>query len=100
MYRSSIQLFPVKTYVPQSETLNSLSAYHCGQGGGATCFISFPEYSGPAYAAEARAAIAQRARVSFFITWLSVTSCCEVVNKKCKNILLTLLRREISLNFP
>jgi hypothetical protein len=27
----------------QSETLNSLSAYHSGQGGGATCFISLPE---------------------------------------------------------
>src|SRR6267143_4210195 len=100
MYRSSTQSCPTKAYVPQSETLNSLSAYHCGQGGGATCFISFPEYSGPAYAAEARAAIAQKATVSFFITWLSVTSSGEVVNRKCKNILLILLRREIYLNFP
>src|SRR5216110_536344 len=74
MYRSSIQLFPVKTYVPQSETLNSLSAYHSGQGGGATCFISFPEYSVPAKAAEAITPIPNRHDTNFFIYfsfWLS-----------------------------
>src|SRR5881227_2029159 len=67
MYRSSIQLFPVKTYVPQSETLNSLSAYHSGQGGGATCFISFPEYSVPAKAAEAITPATNRHNSNFFI---------------------------------
>src|SRR2546430_2884053 len=74
MYRSSIQLFPVKTYVPQSETLNSLSAYHSGQGGGATCFISFPEYSVPAKAAEAITPATNRHNSNFFIYfsfWLS-----------------------------
>src|SRR5438093_9346710 len=74
MYRSSIQLFPVKTYVPQSETLNSLSAYHSGQGGGATCFISFPEYSVPAKAAEVSAPAPNRHNSNFFIYfsfWLS-----------------------------
>src|SRR6266404_9714255 len=74
MYRSSIQLFPVKTYVPQSETLNSLSAYHWGHGGGATCFISFPEYSVPAKAAEASAPAPNRHNSNFFIYfsfWLS-----------------------------
>src|SRR5438094_10491916 len=74
MYRSSIQLLPVKTYVPQSERLNSLSAYHSGQGGGATCFISFPEYSVPASAAEASAPDPNRHNSNFFIyfsLWLS-----------------------------
>src|SRR5213078_1631070 len=75
MYRSSAQLFPVKNYVPQSETLNSLSAYHSGHGGGAaTCFISFPEYSVPAKAAEAITPIPNRHDTNFFIYfsfWLS-----------------------------
>src|SRR4029077_19097572 len=74
MYRSSTQSCPTKAYVPQSETLNSLSAYHSGQGGGATCFISFPEYSVPANAAEASAPAASRHNSNFFIYfsfWLS-----------------------------
>src|SRR6516164_3914229 len=74
MYRSSTQSCPTKAYVPQSETLNSLSAYHSGQGGGATCFISFPEYSVPANAAEASAPAPNRHNSNFFIYfsfWLS-----------------------------
>src|SRR5437867_10071090 len=67
MYRSSTQSCPTKAYVPQSETLNSLSAYHSGQGGGATCFISFPEYSVPANAAEASARAPNRHNSNFFI---------------------------------
>src|ERR1051326_6575814 len=47
--------------------LNSLSAYHSGQGGGATCFISFPEYSVPAKAAEPTRAVPSRHNSSFFI---------------------------------
>src|SRR5881397_964210 len=74
MYLSSTQSCPTKTYVPQSETLNSLSAYHSGQGGGATCFISFPEYSVPAKAAEVSAPAPNRHNSNFFIYfsfWLS-----------------------------
>src|SRR6266566_6317879 len=71
-YRSFSQLFPANTYVPQRLTLNSLSAYHSGQGGGtATCFISFPEYvSVPAKATEVTAATPNRANISFFILFL------------------------------
>src|SRR6266700_4631132 len=74
MYRSSAQSCPTKAYVPQSETLNSLSAYHSGQGGGATCFISFPEYSVPAKAAEAITPSPNRHDTNLFIYfsfWLS-----------------------------
>src|SRR6266496_4040574 len=81
MYRSSTQSCPTKAYVPQSETLNSLSAYHSGQGGGATCFISFPEYSVPANAAEASAPAPNRHNSNFFIYfsfWLS--SACNTPN--------------------
>src|SRR6266699_4514946 len=77
MYRSSTQSCPTKAYVPQSETLNSLSAYHSGQGGGATCFISFPEYSTPAKAAEAIIPDPNRHNTNFFIYfsfWLSFPS--------------------------
>src|SRR4029077_4242676 len=77
MYRSSTQSCPTKAYVPQSETLNSLSAYHSGQGGGATCFISFPEYSVPAKAAEAITPNPNRHDTNFFIYfsfWLSSPS--------------------------
>src|SRR6266516_3495245 len=77
MYVSFSHLLPVKTYVPQSETLNSLSAYHSGQGGGATCFISFPEYSTPAKAAEAIIPDPNRHNTNFFIYfsfWLSFSS--------------------------
>src|SRR5262245_41740776 len=54
--------------------LNSLSAYHSGQGGGATCFISLPEYPTPAKAAEVTRAVPSRHNSSFFIDfsfWLS-----------------------------
>src|SRR5881296_1068109 len=74
MYLSSTQSCPTKTYVPQRLTLNSLSAYHSGQGGGATCFISFPEYSVPAKAAEAITPSPNRHDTNFFIYfsfWLS-----------------------------
>src|SRR5436309_12378513 len=74
MYRSSIQLFPVNTYVPQRLTLNSLSAYHSGQGGGATCFISLPEYSVPPKAAEVITPSRNRHDTNLFIYfsfWLS-----------------------------
>src|SRR6266478_7601477 len=76
-YRSFSQLFPANTYVPQRLTLNSRSAYHSGQGGGAaTCFISFPEYvSVPAKATGAIAAMANRPNMNFFIYfsfWLSL----------------------------
>src|SRR5215208_791055 len=67
MYRSSIQLVPVKTYVPQSDTLISLSAYHSGQGGGATCLISLPEYPTPAKAAETTKLSPSRHNSSLFI---------------------------------
>src|SRR6266480_4144599 len=70
-YRSFSQLFPANTYVPQRLTLNSLSAYHSGQGGGAaTCFISFPEYSVPAKAAEAMAPHPNRHSINLFILFL------------------------------
>src|SRR5437773_9302249 len=74
MYLSSTQSCPTKTYVPQSETLNSLSAYHSGQGGGATCFISFPEYSVPAKVPEVTTPAPNRHNSNFFIYfsfWLS-----------------------------
>src|SRR5881396_1184422 len=74
MYLSSTQSCPTKTYVPQRLTLNSLSAYHSGQGGGATCFISFPEYSVPAKAAEVITPSPNRHDTNLFIYfsfWLS-----------------------------
>src|SRR5207244_7697641 len=74
MYRSLAHSVPVKMYVPQRLTLNSLSAYHSGQGGGATCFISFPEYSVPAKAAEAIAPSPNRHNTNpfiYFSFWLN-----------------------------
>ncbi len=47
-------------------TFHSLSAYHSGQGGTATRFISLPEYSEPAKATEAIAAMEKKLNVSFF----------------------------------
>src|SRR6266516_1802002 len=94
-YRSSSQLFPANTYVPQRLTLNSLSAYHSGQGGGAaTCFISLPEYSVPAKAAEAITPNPNRHNTSLFIYfsfWLSFPFLLQTfwsvqVNKKVRSL--------------
>src|SRR5436309_13768014 len=74
MYRSSIQLFPVNTYVPQRVTFMTLSANHSGQRGRATCFISFPEYSVPPKAAEVITPSPNRHDTNLFIYfsfWLS-----------------------------
>ncbi len=58
---------------------HSLSAYHPGQGGTATGFISLPEYSEPAKATEAIAAMQKKLNVSFFslfqLDWVFTPLC-------------------------
>src|SRR5438874_4697548 len=53
--------------MPQRLTFHSLSAYHCGQGVGATCFISLPEYAGPAWASPRQAETIIKVKVSCFM---------------------------------
>src|SRR3954470_13254317 len=59
---------PPNAYAPHRPMFHSLSAYHCGHGGGTTCFTSFPEYvSGPANASVDASKTPPRAKESFFI---------------------------------
>src|SRR5207302_3581258 len=81
--------------MPERLRLNSLSAYHCGQGGGATDFDSLEYVSVPAKAADPRATSAHKLRASFFICfllfWLSlgptITPSGHIFQERCWGLL-------------